>query len=246
MKILTTIVMVFAFALSGICQNNKVAKTYETDSFETGKGKLDITFIGHGTLMLKAGNTIIHVDPVSGQADYAILPKGDLILITHEHGDHLDKKALALVTKPDSKTIVSRSCSGKVESAEVLTNGQEKTYGDVHIKAVPAYNIVNQHDGIPWHPKGNGNGYVLTYGNKKIYIAGDTENIPEMAELKNIDIAFLPMNLPYTMTPEMVAQGARSFMPAILYPYHMGDTDPKLLVDLLKDTKIEVRVRKMK
>lgn len=238
--------MVFAIAFSGYCQNNNSAKRFETDSFETGKGKLVITFIGHGTLMLKAGNTVIHVDPVSGQADYTTLPKGDLILVTHEHGDHLDKKALALVTKPDSKTIVSQSCSGKVESAEVLTNGQEKSYGDIHIKAVPAYNIVNKHDGIPYHPKGNGNGYVISYGGKRIYIAGDTENIPEMAELKNIDIAFLPMNLPYTMTPEMVAKGALSFMPAILYPYHMGDTDPKLLVDLLKDSKIDVRVRRMK
>ena len=246
MKILTIVVLVFAFSFSGNCQNNNVAKKFETDSFETGKGKLVITFIGHGTLMLQAGNMVIHVDPVSGQADYTALPKGDLILVTHEHGDHLDKKALALVTKPDSKTIVSQSCSGKVESTQVLANGQETSYRDIQIKAVPAYNIVNKHDETPWHPKGNGNGYVLTYGGKKIYIAGDTENIPEMADLKNIDIAFLPMNLPYTMTPEMVAQGARSFMPAILYPYHMGETDPKLLVDLLKDSKIEVRVRKMK
>jgi L-ascorbate metabolism protein UlaG (beta-lactamase superfamily) len=238
--------MVIASALTGYTQTSNPAKTFETDSFETASGKLVITFIGHGTLMLKAGNTIIQIDPVSREADYTLLPKGDLILITHEHGDHLDPKALALVTKPQSKTVVSKSCSGKVEQSIVLNNGEEKTFGDILLKAVPAYNIVNQHEGKPYHPKGDGNGYVIAYGGKKIYIAGDTENIPEMAELKNIDIAFLPMNLPYTMTPQMVADGARSFMPKILYPYHMGETNPQLLVDLLKESKIEVRVRRMK
>ena len=105
---------------------------------------------------------------------------------------------------------------------------------------------VLDNNGKPFHPKGNGNGYVITFGDKRIYIAGDTDNIPEMADLKNIDIAFLPMNLPYTMTPQMVADGARSFMPKILYPYHTGETDVQLLVGLLKDSKIDVRVRKMK
>jgi L-ascorbate metabolism protein UlaG (beta-lactamase superfamily) len=221
-------------------------KTFEKDTFKTAKGNLVITFIGHGTLMIEAGKTVIHVDPVSREADYSALPKGDLILITHEHGDHLDKKALALITTPQTKTFVSKSCSGQVDNAKVLMNGEVQAFGDISVKAVPAYNIVNKRDGNPYHPKGNGNGYVISYGGKNIYIGGDTENIPEMKELKNIDIAFLPMNLPYTMTPQMTADAARSFMPAILYPYHFGDTNPQLLVDLLKDTTIKVLVRKMK
>jgi L-ascorbate metabolism protein UlaG (beta-lactamase superfamily) len=101
-------------------------------------------------------------------------------------------------------------------------------------------------EGVPYHPQGNGNGYVITFGNKRVYVAGDTENVPEMKDLKGVDVAFLPMNLPYTMTPEMMAGAAKSFNPGILYPYHYGDTDPALVADLLKDTDIEVRIRKMK
>ena len=238
--------MALFVSISVNSQTANSPKIFEKDRFETGKGKLVITFIGHGTLMLEAGKTVIHIDPVTREADYNLLPKSDIILITHEHGDHLDLKALALITQPQTKTIVSQSCSGKVENAVVYKNGDAQTFGDITIKAVPAYNIVNKRDGNPYHPKGNGNGYVITFGGKRIYVAGDTENIPEMADLKNIDIAFLPMNLPYTMTPEMAAAGARSFMPKILYPYHTGETNVQLLADLLKDSKIDVRIRRMK
>jgi L-ascorbate metabolism protein UlaG (beta-lactamase superfamily) len=101
-------------------------------------------------------------------------------------------------------------------------------------------------EGAPFHPKGVGNGYIVTFGDKRVYIAGDTENIPEMKNIKGIDIAFLPMNLPYTMTPEMVADAAKSFKPKVLYPYHFGETDTAKIVDLLKDEKeIEIRIRKM-
>ena len=111
---------------------------------------------------------------------------------------------------------------------------------------MPAYNIKHERSpGNPFHPKGEGNGYVIRFGNKKVYVAGDTENIPEMAKLKAIDVAFLPMNLPYTMTPEMCADAARLYNPKILYPYHFGETDTSILVDLLKDDEIEVRVRKL-
>ena len=243
--IIPLLLMLFA-GFIGNTQTTSPMKTFEKDTFETDNGKLVITFIGHGTLMIEAGKTVIHVDPVSREADYSAFPKADLVLITHEHGDHLDLKALALITTPLTNTIVSKSCSGQVDHAIVLDNGETHSFKDVSVKAVPAYNIVNKRDGNPYHPKGNGNGYVITYGGKSIYIGGDTENIPEMAALKNIDIAFLPMNLPYTMTPQMTAAAARSFMPLILYPYHYGETDPQLLVDLLKDTKIQVRIRKMK
>lgn len=233
-------------SLTGNAETIDSVKAFEKDTFNTSKGNLVITFIGHATLMIEAGKQVIHVDPVSQQADYSILPKGDIILVTHEHGDHLDKTALALITKPKTKTVVSQSCKGLLDNAHVMLNGEKLSIGDVKVEAVPAYNIVNKRNGIAYHPKGNGNGYVITYGEKRIYIGGDTENIPEMADLKNIDIAFLPMNLPYTMTPKMVADGAKSFMPGILYPYHFGDTDPGLLVGLLNNTPIKVRIRKMK
>jgi L-ascorbate metabolism protein UlaG (beta-lactamase superfamily) len=228
-------------------QTTNMVKTFEKDTFKTTKGNLVITFIGHGTLMIETGKLVIHVDPVSREADYTTFPKADIILITHEHGDHLDKKALAIITKPETKTLISKSCKDKVENSLIMLNGDTQSYGDIKIEAVPAYNILNKRDdGVAYHPKGNGNGYVISYGGKRIYIGGDTENIPEMANLHNIDIAFLPMNLPYTMTPQMVASGARSFMPDILYPYHYGDTNPQLLIDLLKDTKIDLRIRMLK
>jgi L-ascorbate metabolism protein UlaG (beta-lactamase superfamily) len=246
MKLIFSAIVLMLFAFNGLCQSAVSAKKFEKDAFDTSKGKLVITFIGHGTLMVEAGKTVIHVDPVTREADYSLLPKADMILITHEHGDHLDLKAIAMATQPQTKTIVSQSCSGKVENSLVFKNGDEQSFGDISIKAVPAYNLVNTNNGKPFHPKGNGNGYVITFGGKRIYIAGDTENIPEMADLKNIDIAFLPMNLPYTMTPQMVADGAQSFIPKILYPYHTGDTDINLLTGLLKGVPIELRVRRMR
>ena len=128
-----------------------------------------------------------------------------------------------------------------------MMNGEEKIVAGIPVAAVAAYNLVHKRkDGTPFHPRGVGNGYVLTLGDKRIYIAGDTEYIPEMNALKNIDIAFLPMNLPYTMTPAMTAEAARAIKPRILYPYHTGDTDVGALKNLLKDDKeIELRIRKL-
>jgi L-ascorbate metabolism protein UlaG (beta-lactamase superfamily) len=213
----------------------------QRDVIATSAGELQITFVGHGTLMLGFGGKIIHVDPVGRLANYSKMPKADLVLITHAHGDHLDPSALAAIRTPATKVVVAPVCQGKVE-------GEQKQVAGVSILAVPAYNIVHKlPDGTPYHPKGEGNGYVLTFGDTRVYIAGDTENVPEMKALKNIAVAFLPMNLPYTMTPEMVADAARAFRPRILYPYHYGDTDPNILVGLLQGEKgIEVRVRSMK
>jgi L-ascorbate metabolism protein UlaG (beta-lactamase superfamily) len=223
-------------------------ENFEEDTFKTSAGDLKITFIGHGSLMFTFGGKIIHADPFSQVADYARLPKADLILITHEHMDHLDMKALGAVRTEKSMAVLTETCAKQVKGGIVMKNGDIKTIGGLKIEAVPAYNIVHKRpDGQPFHPKGIGNGYVITFGDKRVYVAGDTENIPEMKELKNIDIAFLPMNLPYTMTPEMVADAAKVFKPKILYPYHFGETDTSKLVNLLKDNKeIEVRIRKMK
>jgi L-ascorbate metabolism protein UlaG (beta-lactamase superfamily) len=221
---------------------------FETDIIQTSAGDLKITFIGHGTLMLDFGGKIIHVDPDGKLADYSTLPKADLVLITHEHPDHLDIKALEKVSKEETAVVLNESSSQEVKGGVVMKNGDAQTIKGIRIEAVPAYNLVHKRDnGQPFHPKGAGNGYVLTFGDKRVYIAGDTENTPEMKALAGIDYAFLPMNLPYTMTPEMVADAAKAFKPKVLYPYHYGKTDPAKLLELLKEEKgIEVRVRKMR
>ncbi len=221
---------------------------YEKDTIATSDGNLVITFIGHASLIFNFNDMVIHVDPFSRLADYSILPKADIILITHEHGDHCDPEAVKQIRTGNTAVILTEACTGKITGGAVMKNGDVQTVKGIKIEAVPAYNIVHKRDnGEPFHPKGAGSGYVIHFGDKKVYIAGDTENIPEMKELKDIDIAFLPMNLPYTMTPEMVADAAKSFLPKILYPYHYGDTDVSKIVDLMKDTKgVEVRIRKMK
>jgi len=214
---------------------------FQKDIIKTSQGDLEITFIGHGTLMFSYNGKVIHADPQTRFTDYKDMPKADVILVTHEHGDHLDKNAIAALKKNGTKIILTETCSKQVEGGVVMKNGDTKTVSGFKIEAVPAYNIEK-----PFHPKENGNGYVITFGDKRVYVAGDTENVPEMKKLKNIDVAFLPMNLPYTMTPEMVADAAKAFKPKILYPYHYGQTDTSKLVDLLKDQKdIEVTIRKM-
>jgi L-ascorbate metabolism protein UlaG (beta-lactamase superfamily) len=234
--------MFINFAFSDDLKND-----FETDTIQTSNGPLLITFIGHGTLMFEFNNKVIHVDPVSWYAEYDKLPKADIILITHHHGDHLDPKAIKLILKEDTRVILTQSCTEKYQDGIVLANGDKNNIGGISVLAVPAYNLVHKRDnGMVFHPKGVGNGYVVTFGNKNVYIAGDTENVPEMKNLKNIDIAFLPMNLPYTMTPEMVADAVNMIKPKILYPYHFGKTNTNDLLKLLSDkTDLQVRIRKM-
>lgn len=221
------------------------SKTYETDVFKTSAGDLELTFLGHGTLMFTFGDTIVHVDPYSRVADYADLPEADVVLITHEHGDHLDPKALDQIRKSDTTVVMTELCAERIDDGVVMHPGEVRTVKGLNVEAVPAYNIAHKRPGgEPFHPKGNGNGYIVTFDDVRVYVAGDTENTPEMKRLANIDIAFLPMNLPYTMTPEMVADAAKAFRPKVLYPYHFGDTDTDRLKDLLADEAgIEVRVR---
>ena len=220
-------------------------KSYESDLIPTSAGDLRITFLGHGTLMMEFNGKVIHVDPYTEVADYTALPAADLVLLTHHHGDHLDAEALAAISSADTPIILTKMCAKTLKRGAVMQNGDELTVLGIGIKAVPAYNLVNvRPNGEPYHPRGEGNGYVLTFGDTIVYIGGDTENIPEMADLKDIDVAFLPMNLPYTMTPEMVVDAAEMFNPAILYPYHFGKTDTQRLVELLQDKPtIEVRIR---
>ncbi|MEJ5352381.1 MAG: MBL fold metallo-hydrolase [Melioribacteraceae bacterium] len=237
------LILIFSIENFITAQNN-----FEKDTIKTSKGDLIITFIGHGTLMFNFNGSVIHVDPVERYADYSKLPKADIILITHHHGDHLDKKAIDTIRKKDTELFCTELCYKQLNFGNIIRNGEVKFIKGIKIEAVPAYNIVNKNnDGNPFHVKGECNGYVITFGNKRVYVAGDTENIPEMKELKNIDIAFLPMNLPYTMTPQMTADAVRMINPKIFYPYHYGNSNLNELLELLKDKKdCEIRIRNMK
>ena len=240
-KILLAIILLLTIQISA--QNQ-----FEKNIIKTSAGDLEITFIGHGTLMFTFNGIVIHVDPYNKLAEYSTLPKADIILITHHHGDHFDPEAIKKIRKENTTVIITELCAEKFEGGTIMKNGDVKTIGEIQIEAVPAYNLVHMREsGEPFHIKGTCNGYVITFGEKRVYVAGDTENTPEMKALEEIDIAFLPMNLPYTMTPEMVADAAKAFKPKILYPYHFGETDVSKIVDLMKDEKeVEVRVRKMK
>jgi len=220
---------------------------FETDNITTSSGDLKITFIGHASLIFTFNGKVIHVDPDGELADYSTLPKADIVLITHEHSDHFDLSAIKILRTNQTELVLTETCAKKISGGIVMKNGDVQIIQEIKFEAIPAYNIIHKRDnGQPFHPEGVGNGYILTFGDKRVYVAGDTENIPEMKTLQGIDVAFLPMNLPYTMTPEMVADAAKLFRPKILYPYHYGDTDTSKLVELLKDEQeIEVRIRKM-
>ncbi len=221
-------------------------ETFETDVIPTSAGDLAITFIGHASLMMTFKGQFIHIDPFSQLADYATLPKADILFLTHEHGDHMDKDALIHVRTDKTITVMNENCAKELEGGILMRNGDKQAVDGIQVEVVPAYNIQHKRpDGGVFHPKGAGNGYILGFGDTQVYIAGDTENTPEMKALKNITVAFLPMNLPYTMTPEMVADAARAFRPRILYPYHFGETDTSEIVELLKEGDIEVRLRKL-
>ena len=219
---------------------------FESDSFTTKEGKpLQITFIKHGSLLLQFDGHTIYIDPVSDYADYAKLPKADLILVTHEHGDHLDPRAIAKIEQPSTILIANAASQEKLGQGKVMKNGEQlQPLPWIDILAVPAYNTTPGRE--KFHPRHRDNGYVLTLGGTRIYIAGDTEDIPEMKQLKNIDIAFLPVNQPYTMTVPQAVHAAKMINPRILYPYHYGETAiEQLKKELEGQPKIDVRIRQL-
>jgi len=220
---------------------------YETDTLETSGGELEITSLGHGSLLFTYGEKRIYVDPFSQVADYSTLPKADVALITHEHRDHLDPEALASIRTDATEVVHAELCKGQIEGGAVMRNGDVTVVQGLRVEAIPAYNLLHKREsGDPFHPRGDGNGYVITFGDLCVLVAGDTENTPELKAQSGIDVAFLPMNLPYTMTPEMVADVAMAMKPRILYPYHFGTTDTSQLVELLKNQpEIEVRIRNL-
>jgi len=241
------LILISCLAALGLAGLSAAQQRFEKDVIMASSGPIEMTFLGHGTLMMTFGGKTVHVDPYGEVGDYGSLPKADLVLVTHEHFDHLDPAALKAILKPGTIIVGSKSCAAKLPGAVIMSNGEVRSVLGLSIEALPAYNIAHKRpDGNPFHPKGAGNGYVVTFGDTRVYIAGDTEATPEMMALKGIDVAFLPMNLPYTMSPEQVAEAAKAFRPKILYPYHFGDTDTAKLVKLLQGEKgVEVRIRKL-
>ena len=222
------------------------------EEFKTSAGVLKITPIQHGSLAIEAGGQVIEVDPaVSGFAaapDFSRVPKADVVLITDIHEDHLDPASLAKVRKPGTMVMIPGAASSQVPDGVVMKNGEtRKLTGKLAaftIEAVPMYNLKRgPAPGQFFHDKGRGNGYIVTYGGLRVYLAGDTEDIPEMRALKNIDVAFVPMILPYTMSPEEAAEAVKTFHPKVVYPYHYGESDLKVFETALAGTGIDVRLR---
>ena len=246
-KLLIMAMMIVGAMCSCTAQNGENVEQ-GCDVFKTESGTtVKMYCIKHGSLRMQMGEKWIYVDPVTTAVkpvtDYSTLPQADYILVTHEHFDHLDSVAINQLTKQGTVLITNARCHEILGcKGEVMANGDSRTLSEGWtVDAVPAYN--NSPEKLKFHPKGRDNGFVLTIEGMRIYIAGDTEDIPEMAALKDIDVALLPCNLPYTMTPEQCARAAKMFNPTVLFPYHYGETDIQQVVKLLEGSGIDVRIR---
>ena len=220
--------------------------TYEVDVFKTKSGKtVKFHALVHASIRMEYDGKEIEIDPVTKLGnktiDYGAMPKADYIFLTHEHGDHFDKEAIKQLTGGKTQLIANKRCAEMLGYGEIMVNGQQSTFDDINVEAVPAYN--NSEGRTQFHPKGRDNGYILTIDGLRIYIAGDTEDIPEMQNIKNIDIAFMPCNQPYTMTTEQLVKAAKTVKPKVLFPYHYGQTDVKGIPSQLKDSGVDVRIR---
>jgi L-ascorbate metabolism protein UlaG (beta-lactamase superfamily) len=220
---------------------------YEVDTFTTSSGKsVKIHALVHASMRIEYDGIEIEIDPVSKlgekSIDYASMPQADYIFITHEHFDHLDTTAIKMLSDDDTQLITNQRCADMLGYGTVMANGDIlQLADDITVEAIPAYNTSEGHQ--DFHPKGRDNGFILTLDGLRIYIAGDTEDIPEMADIKDIDIAFLPCNQPYTMTVDQLVNAARTIKPKVLFPYHYGQTDVSNIQALLECDCIEVRVR---
>lgn len=219
----------------------------KTDTFTTPSGKqVTFTCIKHASLEINYNGTEIQVDPVSDAVkpvtNYYDFPKANIILITHQHQDHFDREAIAALRTPATVIYEPLSVFNMWFNGLPINNGDSiQIADDILLKAVPAYNTTAGRE--QFHPKGRDNGYILTLDGMRIYIAGDTEDIPEMANIKDISIAFLPCNQPYTMTIEQAANAAKIIKPKILFPYHYNDTPVNKLTPQLSKEGIRVLVR---
>lgn len=205
-------------------------KIVAPDTLATSAGDVTIQPINHATLTLALGGTVLLFDPVGGAARYQGLAKPTAILVTHAHPDHFNLETLEALAGPDTPLVVPdvvfQALSDRLKKqAKTVGNGDTGAVAGVPFEAVPMYNLTE--DRLKYHVKGVGNGYVLTLGDKKVHVAGDTEPVPELMALSGIDIAFLPMNLPYTETGEQAAELARAVKPKVVYPYHYGKDGPE-------------------
>ena len=214
----------------------------QTQEFSTAAGVVRITPLNHASTLIEAGGKTIYLDPAK-PVKFAGMAKADLILITDIHGDHMDPDSIKDVSKGDTEIFAPPAVVATVTTGKPIANGETKTWGAWTIEAIPAYNLKRgPAEGKFFHDKGRGNGYVLTYGGKRFYFSGDTEGVPEMRALKNIDVAFVCMNLPYTMPPEEAAEAVKAFHPKIVIPYHYRGSDLSVFQKGLEGTGIEVRV----
>src|ERR1700679_2720080 len=214
----------------------------QTQIFPTSAGAVKITPLYHASTLIEAGGKIIYLDPTK-PAKFSGLPKADLILITDIHSDHMDPESIKEISKPGTEIFAPPPVVQTVTTAKPIANGETKIWQAWTIEAIAAYNIKRGPEaGKLFHDKGRGNGYVLTYGGKRFYFSGDTENIPEMRALKNIDVAFVCMNLPYTMTPDEAAEAVKAFHPKIAIPYHYRGSDITVFAKDLEGSGIEVRL----
>lgn len=222
------------------------AQTYPVETLTTKDGKkINITLFKHASLAIEYDGLEIYVDPVTKvgdtQIDYTSMPKADYILVTHEHWDHLDPVAIKELSKPSTQIILNATSEKQLGKGTIMANNQEMNLADgITLESVPAYNTTPGRE--KFHPKGNGNGYILNIDGTRIYIAGDTEDIPEMAQIKNIDLAFLPVNQPYTMTIDQAEKAALTIKPKILIPYHFSDTPIEQLKEKLDKDKSGIQV----
>ena len=227
-------------------QMSVTTDTYEVDVFKTKSGKtVKFHALVHASIRIEYDGKEIEIDPVTKLGnktiDYSAMPKADYIFVTHEHGDHFDREAIKQLTGEKTQLITNKRCADMLGYGEIMVNGQSATFNDITVEAVPAYNTSEGR--TQFHPKGRDNGYILTIDGLRIYIAGDTEDIPEMQDIKDIDIAFMPCNQPYTMTPEQLVKAAKTVKPKVLFPYHYGQTDVSIIPSQLKDNGIDVRIR---
>ena len=232
-------VAMLALAMSASAQMERPVQT-----FASSAGQVKITPVYHASLEIEAGGKVIIIDPAK-PANFAGLPQADLILITDIHGDHLDPDLIKAESKADTTIIAPAAVAKTLTTAKVLANGEKTTWDKWTIEAIPMYNTTptrGPKPGVVFHEKGRGNGYVLTYGGKRFYFSGDTEGIPEMRALKNIDVAFICMNLPYTMTPEEAADAVKAFHPKVAIPYHYKGQDTTVFKKDLEGTGIDVRL----
>jgi L-ascorbate metabolism protein UlaG (beta-lactamase superfamily) len=247
MKFRSLLIACFALAVSASAQDMR-----QTQTFQTSVGPVEITPIYHASTLIQAGGKVIYVDP-AGKLKFGDFPPGpvsyegyrpaDLILISDIHGDHMDPAAIKALSKAGTVIIAPPSVAKTVTTAKVVANGESTTWDKWTIDAIPMYNMVRgPAPGQFFHPKGRGNGYVLTYGGKRFYFSGDTEGIPEMRALKNIDVAFICMYERPTMSPEEAADAVLAFHPKVAIPYHYGTSDPKIFKQKLEGSGIDVRL----